>query len=121
MKIIIAGSRTHGEWYYDILENVVNAKLKNLIKNNVTIEIVSGTAIGIDQLGEKYALAKGYKLTKFPANWQLHGKSAGYIRNEEMAKYADALIAFWDGVSKGTQHMIKLAEKHNILVRVIKI
>ena len=62
----------------------------------------------------------GYSVKEFPAQWNEFGKRAGYIRNEEMAKYADACVAFWDGESKGTKHMIDLANKHKIEVRVIK-
>ena len=81
------------------------------------IEIVSGTAKGADQLGEKYAKEKGYPVKQFPADWS-KGKSAGYVRNEEMAKYADALIAFWNGLSKGTGHMIDLAKKYKLKIRI---
>lgn len=58
-------------------------------------------------------------LTIFKADWDKHGKAAGFKRNTEMAKYADALIAFWDGKSKGTKHMIDTAKSHNLKVRVI--
>ena len=71
-----------------------------------------------------YTLAKkcGLTIKEFPADWSL-GKKAGYIRNEQMAKYAaesgnGVLLAFWDGVSKGTGHMIDLAKKHNLEVHV---
>ena len=83
------------------------------------IEIVSGTANGADKLGEKYALETIFNLKKMPANWDLYGKSAGYVRNEEMAKYADACVCFWDGKSKGTKHMIDLARKYNLILKII--
>lgn len=56
----------------------------------------------------------------FPANWDKHGKSAGHIRNAEMAKYADALVAFWDGKSKGTKGMIDYATRCNLRVKVVR-
>lgn len=37
-----------------------------------------------------------------------------------MAQNADALVAFWDGKSRGTKHMIDLADKYGLKVRVIK-
>ena len=52
------------------------------------------------------------------ANWDTFGKRAGYIRNQEMANNADALVAFWDEESKGTRHMIEIAKKQNLAVRV---
>lgn len=69
-------------------------------------EIVSGGAQGVDFLAELYAKKHTLKFTEFKADWDTYGKSAGYRRNVEMAEYADALIAIWDGQSKGTLHMI---------------
>ena len=57
---------------------------------------------------------------EFPADWDKHGKSAGYKRNLEMAENADALIAFWDGESRGTKHMIDIAKEKNLLTRIIR-
>lgn len=54
-----------------------------------------------------------------PADWNKYGKSAGYKRNEQMAIYADACLAFWDGKSKGTKHMIGLAKRHNLRLKVV--
>lgn len=113
MKVIIAGGRTFND--YDLLCQTCDKALSL----QTEIEIVSGTANGADKLGEKYANEKGHPIKQFPANWDKYGKSAGYKRNEEMAKYADALIAFWDGKSKGTKHMIDLAKRYELKVRVV--
>ena len=113
MKVIIAGSRSFSD--YDFLREVCDKYLKEL---NRDIEIVSGTANGADILGERYAKQKGFPIKKFPANWEL-GKKAGYLRNKEMAEYADGLIAFHDGTSRGTKHMIDLAKERNLKIRVI--
>lgn len=69
-------------------------------------------------MGEAFAEAEGLTVRRFPADWDLHGRSAGYIRNEQMAEYADGLIAFWDGSSRGTRHMINTAKKAGLHVRV---
>jgi glycerophosphoryl diester phosphodiesterase len=115
-KVIVAGSRDFND--YELLKR----KLDNALKNRVNegIEIVSGTARGADRLGERYAAERGYAIKRFPADWDKYGKRAGYLRNEEMAKYADALMAFWDGESRGTKHMIDLAHKHGLKVIVVK-
>jgi hypothetical protein len=113
MKVIIAGGRTFSD--YDLLCQ----KCDKALSLQTEIEIVSGAANGADKLGEKYANEKGYPIKQFPADWDKYGKSAGYRRNEEMAKYADALIAFWDGKSKGTNHMIDLAKHYGLNVVVI--
>tara|TARA_S200000501_G_C20623872_1_gene655809 strand:+ start:31 stop:405 length:375 start_codon:yes stop_codon:yes gene_type:complete len=71
--------------------------------------VVSGCARGGDRLGEHYAKSRNLVVDKFPADWNKHGRSAGYKRNEQMAEVADALFAIWDGKSRGTQHMINIA------------
>lgn len=114
MKIIIAGSRDFVN--YPVLEEYCDKVIDSLGCSDIII--VSGTAKGADKLGERYAQYKGFKIAQFPADWDKFGKSAGYKRNEQMALYSDALIAFWDGSSKGTKHMIDLAKKHNLKVFV---
>lgn len=115
-KVIIAGSRSFND--YPLLKSKVDEFFHRLDRKD--IEIVSGTARGADKLGERYAVEKGYKLTRFPAEWDKYGKSAGYRRNAEMAKYADACIVFWDGKSKGTLHMINLARKAGLILEVVR-
>jgi hypothetical protein len=70
----------------------------------------------VDQIGEDWAREHNIPVKQFLAQWNIHGKSAGPIRNKEMAEYADALIAFWDGQSKGTKNMIEQMDKLNKLV-----
>ena len=115
-RVIVAGSR--GFIDYILLRNSLDKLLCD--KTSDGIEIVSGTAKGADSLGEQYATEHGYSIKQFPADWDIYGKSAGYRRNKEMAEYADALVAFWDGVSPGTKHMIDLAKEKNLKIRIIK-
>jgi hypothetical protein len=113
MKVIIAGGRDFSDYNY------LKASIVPIFPN-LEIEVVSGCAKGADTLGEKFAEEMNLKLHKFPANWSKFGKSAGFKRNEEMAKNADCLIAFWDGKSKGTEHMIKCATKLGLKVHIVK-
>jgi len=114
MRLIVAGGREFND--YELLKE----KLDNLLINNTDdVEIVSGKARGADSLGEKYAKEKGYTVKEFPAKWNEYGKRAGYLRNEEMALYATHCVCFWDGESKGTKHMIDLAKKSNLNLRVV--
>ena len=78
------------------MENAIEARG---MASQVT-EIVSGGAKGVDRLGEWYARQRGLPCKAFPAQWAKYGKSAGPIRNAEMAEYADYGVAVWDGVSK---------------------
>lgn len=111
-KVIVAGSRNFTD--YDLLTQKLDTLLQNVTDE---IEIVSGTASGADKLGERYAEKRCLSVKRFPADWDKHGKRAGYLRNAEMAKYADALVAFWDGKSKGTEHMINLAQENNLRIK----
>ena len=121
-RIIIAGGRDFNNY------NLLKETMWNIFIDRPTdksfVEIISGCANGADKLGILYANDYGINLKKFPADWDKFGKSAGYIRNKEMAKYAreenGVLIAFWDGQSKGTRHMIDLANEYKLEVHVIK-
>lgn len=115
MKIIIAGGRNFDD--YQLLEQRCNDIIG--LYSHDEIEIVSGTANGADKLGEVYASKRGYSVKRFSADWNKHGRSAGYKRNEDMARYGDVLIAFWDKESKGTKHMIDLAMKHKLSVNIV--
>jgi hypothetical protein len=84
-------------------------------------EIVSGTCRGVDKLGEEYASYKDLPVKLFPAKWKENGffmRNAGFKRNREMAVYADALVAVWDGQSKGTKNMIDIANQRLLKVFV---
>ena len=114
MKIIIAGGRNFTD--YQTLCKVCD----NLLQDQTNIEIVSGAYYkGADKLGEQYAKERCYKITYFPAHWKHYGKAAGPKRNQEMANYADVLIAFWDGKSKGTKNMIDVANNLGINVIIV--
>lgn len=114
MRIIIAGGRNFND--YNKLKNSCN----KILINQEEIIIVSGNANGADKLGERYAKENNYSIEIHPAEWDKYGKSAGYRRNQTMANNADGLIAFWDGKSKGTKHMIDIATKGGLKVRVIR-
>jgi hypothetical protein len=116
-KVIIAGSR--GFSNYKLLREQCNKYLREKRKTS-NIIIVSGHARGADTLGEKYAQDEGFALEIYLAQWKKLGKQAGYRRNEQMAEVADALIAFWDGESKGTKHMIDIMNAKSLQVKVVE-
>lgn len=116
-RVIIAGTRYFND--YELLRTSCN-NLLSVKQRTHTVVIISGTARGADQMGERYARERGYEIRQFPADWEQYGKSAGHIRNAKMADNADALIAFWDGESKGTKNMIDNARRKGLAVRVIQ-
>jgi len=110
MKTIIAGSRTITD-FNELLKAIKDSKFD-------ISEVVSGTARGVDLMGEKWAEWSDTPLKRFPAEWDRWRKQAGFMRNTEMANYADALIAVWDGESKGTKNMIDTAKRYGLKVFV---
>lgn len=111
-KIAVVGSR--GFDNYDMVKRT----LLNVMYHYGTFEVVCGCAKGADKLGECFALEYGLKIHKFIPDWDKYGKSAGMVRNREMSDIADMVIAFWDGSSRGTKHMIEYSvpNKKNIFV-----
>lgn len=112
-RVIIAGGRDFNDF------RKLSEVCMYMLQNKSNVEIVSGTCKGADKLGEQFAKFAGHSLKQFPASWDEFGKAAGFLRNKEMAEYADALIVFWDGQSKGTKHMIDLATKMNLKVKLV--
>lgn len=106
MKTIIAGSRS----ITDILilgDALLHCPWK-------ITHVVSGCAAGPDRLGEHYASAAGLPVTRMAANWLEDGRGAGMIRNKQMADVSEALVALWDGSSKGTHQMMQIALKRKM-------
>ena len=98
MKIAIVGSR-----------KVIVDNISDYVSDED--EIVSGGAVGVDSCAAKYANKNGLKLTEFLPEYELYGRVAPIIRNKKIVDYADKVVVFWDGRSKGTLSVIKYAEK----------
>ena len=99
MKIAVVGSR-----------NLTNLVLDRYIPKDVE-EIVSGGAVGVDFCAAEYAKKKGLKLTVFLPQYERYGRAAPIVRNKQIVDYADQMIVFWNGSSKGTLSVIKYAQK----------
>jgi len=99
LKIAVIGSR-----------NLKNVSLDRYLPPDCT-EIVSGGAKGIDSLAAAYAKEKGLSLTVFLPEYARYGRAAPLVRNRKIVDYTDAVIAFWDGVSRGTRSVIDYCEK----------
>jgi hypothetical protein len=102
-KVIIAGSRTITD-----IRCVEAALVASQFRPTL---VISGTARGVDQLGEQWATARGITVLRMPANWAAHGKAAGPIRNSAMLEEADCIVVVWDGKSRGSQDMISKANR----------
>ena len=108
MKVVICGSRYIND--FNLVEKAISES------GFVITEVVSGCASGVDTMGEKWAKLNNIPVAPFPAQWGTHGRSAGPIRNIKMAEYAEAVIAIWDGSSRGTKHMVEAAKARGLKV-----
>ena len=116
MKLIVAGGRDFKD--YKRLCKILDNLLQNTKKED--IQIVCGGARGADDLGRDYGEDRDIDVKIFEADWDKYGRSAGYKRNVEMAKYSTHCVLFWDGVSKGTKHMLDLAKQYGLELRVYR-
>lgn len=110
MRVIIAGGRNYHN-YDTLLEAIQESQF------NITT-VVCGGAAGVDTLGERYGQEMNLQIAYFYPDWATHGRAAGPIRNRKMAENADALIALWNGESRGTKNMIETATKLGLMVFV---
>ena len=118
MKLAIIGSRSFDN--YNLLENTIKLYLARCITGrNVPEncwqykfdEIISGGAIGADALGAIFAHENNIKLTEFIPDWKKYGKKAGILRNEDIIKNCDVVLAFWNSESRGTANSLSIAKK----------
>lgn len=110
MKTIIAGSR-NVVCYDSVLGIVADSGF-------IVTEIVCGMARGVDIIGKEIGYNFDIPVKPFEPDWDKYPRLAGFIRNKEMAEYADALIAVWDGHSGGTRNMIDTAKRLGLLVYI---
>jgi len=113
MNLAIIGSRDFNN--YDLLKQTI----LSLININDVNSIVSGGANGADKLAEKFAEEFGLQKIIFKPDWNKFGKSAGIIRNSDIVKNSDMVIAFWDGNSKGTKKSIDISKKLGKKLKVV--
>lgn len=113
MRVIIAGSRT-------VTQDQVNEAFASCPWASSVTCVVSGGARGADKCGETLAANLGIQVDIYQPEWSRYGKQAGPVRNREMAKNAEGLIAVWDGLSRGTKNMIDLAKRAGLRVFVLQ-
>jgi len=116
MKVGIIGSRGFNN--YELVKEVMGDYLNRDNELNCEL-VVSGGAKGADTLGEQWAKENNIPTLIFKPEWDKYGKSAGFRRNQDIVKNCDMVVAFWDGVSKGSKSSIDLCVKLGILVRIV--
>ena len=107
MKVAVIGSR-----------NLTDIDIGRYISED-TEEIVSGGAAGVDFCAAEYAKGRGLKLTEFLPQYDIYGRRAPIVRNKQIVDYADSVLAFWNGHSRGTLFVVDYAEKIGKPVEVI--
>lgn len=119
MRVVIAGSRDLSD--YRLVEEAVR------LSGFTITTVLSGTARGVDQMGERWAMERGVPVERFPADWQRYGRSAGYRRNAQLVEAAarapegGAVIAVWNSVSRGTKHTIDIARQRGVPVFILRV
>lgn len=116
--VIVCGGRDFDD------KKLLTESLDKILAEYSDIEIVSGRARGADTLGEEYAAEHNLPCATFPAKWNQFGKAAGYIRNAQMLLHAEegtpVVVAFWNGESRGTKHMIDIATAKKAQVHIVR-
>lgn len=102
MRVAIVGSR----FYPDL--DAVRQYARTLPAGTV---VVSGGCHGVDREAATAARFAGLEVVEFNPDWDLHGKRAGAIRNQQIVDACDRVVAFWDGISKGTKITIDMAKR----------
>lgn len=113
MRTIVAGSRSISD--YILVERAIQESRFEITK------VISGHARGVDRLGELWARKHKIPIQRFLPDWERYGKSAGVIRNTEMAKVAQGLILVWDGQSAGSAHMLRIARERGLKMYVLEV
>ncbi len=108
MKVAIVGSR-----------GITSAAIGDCVADGD--EIVSGGAIGVDRLAREYAQAHGYALIELLPDYARYGRAAPIVRNKQIVDYADRVVVFWDGTSKGAQSVIRYAKERGKPCEVVVI
>lgn len=114
MKLAVVGSRDFNDY------NLLKSKLDLIHKRKPITLIVSGGAKGADKLSEKWADENNIEKLIFIPDWKKFGKRAGFLRNDDIIQNSDAVVAFWDEVSKGTESSINLAKKYGKSCLIVK-
>lgn len=114
-NLIVAGGRDFQD--YNRLENVL-FEFAEQHGDDYMMNIVSGMARGADSLAVQFCRIHDVCLIEMAPDWNQYGKSAGYRRNADMAAISQGLVAFWDGKSKGTKHMIETAQRLGLIIQV---
>lgn len=96
-------------------------KTLNKINKIKTITlIVSGGAVGADTLAEEWARQHNVHTLIFKPDWNKYGRRAGFLRNHDIIKESDAVVAFWDEISRGTKSSIDIANSLDKPLHIVK-
>jgi hypothetical protein len=117
--LLVVGSRsiTNADFVFSELDKIV--------ENRKDVFILSGGAAGVDTLAIEYAKKHNFPYKIMKAEWNKYGKAAGFIRNRKMHELISKVenrccVAFWDGISKGTEHNFRLSEEYHTKLAIIK-
>lgn len=120
MPLLITGSRNLTDKHRDAIFSVLDKAVRDYVDEHgedADNTLIHGAARGADSIGASWATERGWKVESYPANWEEYGKSADYIRNEQMVRSGvDLCVAFPMGNSYGTRNCMKIARQHKVPV-----
>jgi hypothetical protein len=113
-RLAVVGSRNLTDYAL-----VISTLTPYLDEHGSSLVIVSGGAKGADSLGALFGRKHNLKVDVYLPEWGKYGKSAGFRRNTTIWDNADAGVAFWDGVSRGTAHSFDIAKAQNKPLQIV--
>jgi len=122
VRVLVCGSRTFSDV---IICSMLDGIADRMLNAKSALVIITGMARGADTIAVDWANANGITLHEYPADWERHGRRAGYLRNVEMLERGnpDLVLAFVDKpliASKGTAMMVNLARRAGVKTYVVE-
>ncbi|MCV6630194.1 MAG: DUF2493 domain-containing protein [Flavobacteriaceae bacterium] len=112
--LIVSGSRHFSN------AKLLEYHLNRALGKQTGLQILIGGCNGCDALAEDWVKRNQVPYHIFLPEWHAYGRAAGPIRNKQMVRLADGLLAFPIGVSKGTRGIIAMAQKRGLPTRVVE-
>lgn len=110
MRLLVCGGRDFSD--IGALRQAMNAA----VGHEKDVVVIHGGARGADTLAGRIANEARVPVEIFPANWELHGKRAGFVRNRQMLVEGKPDLVLAAPGGRGTAMMVKIAREAGVRV-----